>query len=69
MATATETVWRQADKFMTPELCFINKLDRMGASFDFCQLIRYGRNDSNAVALQIPVGQKVILEELLTLSI
>src|SRR3546814_18000065 len=32
----TETVWRQADKYKVPRMCFINKLDRMGADFYFC---------------------------------
>ena len=31
----SETVWRQADKYKVPRFCFINKLDRMGANFDF----------------------------------
>ena len=32
----SETVWRQADKYKVPRMCFINKLDRTGASFEFC---------------------------------
>ena len=52
----TETVWRQADKFMTPRICFINKLDRMGASFDFAIDTIWKKLTPNAVALQIPVG-------------
>src|SRR3982751_2148685 len=52
----SETVWRQADKYGVPRICFINKLDRAGASFErsFSSiLIRLG---ANAVALQIPIG-------------
>ena len=52
----SETVWRQADKYGVPRICFINKLDRAGASFDrsFDSIIT--RLGANAVALQIPVG-------------
>ncbi len=52
----SETVWRQADKYGVPRICFINKLDRAGASFDRSFesiLVRLG---ANAVALQIPIG-------------
>src|SRR5438105_4706148 len=52
----SETVWRQADKYGVPRICFINKLDRAGASFErsFDSIIK--RLGANAVALQIPVG-------------
>ena len=52
----SETVWRQADKYGVPRICFINKLDRAGASFDrsFDSIIT--RLGANAVALQIPIG-------------
>src|SRR5688572_10949559 len=52
----SETVWRQADKYGVPRICFINKLDRAGASFDrsFDSILK--RLGANAVALQIPVG-------------
>jgi elongation factor G len=52
----SETVWRQADKYGVPRICFINKLDRAGASFDRSFdsiLVRLG---ANAVAMQIPIG-------------
>src|SRR6476660_3181699 len=52
----SETVWRQADKYVVPRICFINKLDRAGASFDRSFdsiLVRLG---ANAVAMQIPIG-------------
>jgi elongation factor G len=52
----SETVWRQADKYGVPRICFINKLDRAGASFDrsFQSIIE--RLGANPVALQIPIG-------------
>ena len=52
----SETVWRQADKYGVPRICFINKLDRSGASFErsFDSIIK--RLGANAVALQIPIG-------------
>ncbi|HEY0322365.1 MAG TPA: elongation factor G [Pyrinomonadaceae bacterium] len=52
----SETVWRQADKYGVPRICFINKLDRAGASFDrsFQSIIE--RLGANPVAIQIPIG-------------
>ncbi len=52
----SETVWRQADKYQVPRLCFINKLDRAGASFDRAFKSLGERLGANAVALQMPVG-------------
>lgn len=52
----SETVWRQADKFNVPRLCFINKLDRMGASFEKSLASILERLTPNAVAVQIPIG-------------
>ncbi len=52
----SETVWRQADKYNVPRICFINKLDRAGASFErsFDSIIT--RLGANPVAIQIPIG-------------
>ena len=52
----SETVWRQADKYGVPRICFINKLDRAGASFDrsFDSILK--RLGANAVAMQVPIG-------------
>jgi elongation factor G len=52
----TQTVWRQADRYRVPRICFVNKLDRTGASFDFC--ISTIRNRLNAIpaVLQLPIG-------------
>src|SRR5438309_2476089 len=52
----TETVWRQADKYRVPRICFINKLDRAGASFQRSFESIVTRLGANPVALQIPIG-------------
>ncbi len=52
----SETVWRQADKYRVPRICFINKLDRAGASFDRAFSSIEERLGANAVALQYPIG-------------
>jgi elongation factor G len=52
----SETVWRQADKYGVPRICFINKLDRAGASFDRSFQSILDRLGANAVAMQIPIG-------------
>ncbi len=54
----SETVWRQADKYKVPRICFINKLDRMGASFkkSFDSILE--KLTPNATALQIPIGEE-----------
>ena len=54
----SETVWRQADKYRVPRICFINKMDRAGANFlRGLQSIR-DRLGANAVAVQLPLGQE-----------
>ncbi len=52
----TETVWRQADKYGVPRICFINKMDRVGA--DFQQAISMIRNrlDATPAVVQLPIG-------------
>jgi len=52
----SETVWRQADKFFVPRICFINKMDRMGADFENSLGSIFEKLSPNAVALQIPIG-------------
>jgi elongation factor G len=52
----SETVWRQADKYNVPRICFINKLDRMGASFEKSFESILTKLSPNAVAMQIPIG-------------
>ena len=52
----SETVWRQADKYKVPRICFVNKLDRTGASFDRCVEMIGSRLGATALVLQIPIG-------------
>jgi elongation factor G len=54
----SETVWRQADKYHVPRICFINKLDRTGASFKFVVDSIHKRLADTALPLQIPIGQE-----------
>ncbi|MDG1196418.1 MAG: elongation factor G [Actinomycetota bacterium] len=52
----TETVWRQADKYGVPRMCFINKLDRTGASFYDSLASIIDRLQANVAVLQLPIG-------------
>ena len=52
----TETVWKQADKHNVPRMCFVNKLDRTGASFDRCVDMIKDRLTPNIAVLQLPIG-------------
>lgn len=54
----SETVWRQADRYGVPRICFINKMDRMGANFDRCVGMIKDRLKAKPVALQIPIGSE-----------
>src|SRR5437764_13293430 len=53
----SETVWRQATKYNVPRVCFVNKLDKVGADFDFSFNSLRERLGAPAVAVQIPIGQ------------
>eukprot|EP00568_Trieres_chinensis_P010481 CAMPEP_0183302376 /NCGR_PEP_ID=MMETSP0160_2-20130417/8170_1 /TAXON_ID=2839 ORGANISM="Odontella Sinensis, Strain Grunow 1884" /NCGR_SAMPLE_ID=MMETSP0160_2 /ASSEMBLY_ACC=CAM_ASM_000250 /LENGTH=787 /DNA_ID=CAMNT_0025465137 /DNA_START=159 /DNA_END=2522 /DNA_ORIENTATION=- len=52
----TETVWRQADKYNVPRMCFLNKMDRTGADFYFCVDTIIDLLGSTPAVLQIPIG-------------
>ena len=52
----SETVWRQADKYKVPRLCFVNKMDKLGANFKMNLDSIRERLNSKAVALQLPIG-------------
>ncbi|MGI9145924.1 MAG: elongation factor G [Chloroflexota bacterium] len=52
----SETVWRQADKYSVPRICFVNKMDRTGASFERTLQMIVDRLGANPVPIQIPMG-------------
>ncbi len=52
----SETVWRQADRYNVPRLCLINKMDKVGADFEFSFGTIRERLGANAVAVQLPIG-------------
>src|SRR3990172_9297781 len=52
----SETVWRQADRYGVPRICFINKMDRIGASFERSLESIKDRLGANAIAMQLPIG-------------
>ena len=54
----SETVWRQADKYNVPRICFINKIDKEGADFYYALDTIWKRLTPNALALQIPIGER-----------
>jgi len=54
----SETVWRQADKYKVPRICFINKMDRVGADFERTVHMIEDRLRAKAVRLQLPFGQE-----------
>jgi elongation factor G len=54
----SETVWRQADKYRVPRICFVNKMDRMGANFErTVQMVR-DRLGAKPVTIQLPIGSE-----------
>jgi len=58
----SETVWRQADKYKVPRICFVNKLDRTGANFFMCVDMIRDRLGSKPLVMQIPVGIEASLQ-------
>lgn len=52
----SETVWRQADKYHVPRICFVNKMDKMGANFFYSVGTMVERLKANAVPIQLPIG-------------
>jgi len=54
----SETVWRQADRYSVPRICFVNKLDRTGANFDMCVGMIVSRLNAKPLVLQVPIGNE-----------
>ncbi len=54
----SETVWRQADKYNVPRICFINKIDKEGADFKNALESIWNRLTPNALAIQLPIGER-----------
>jgi elongation factor G len=52
----SETVWRQADKYRVPRMCFVNKMDRTGANFDRCVAMMRDRLGAHPVIVNMPIG-------------
>ena len=52
----SETVWRQADKYNVPRICFVNKMDRVGADFHRCVQMIHDRLGAIPLVLQLPIG-------------
>ena len=63
----SETVWHQADKFKVPRICFINKIDRIGACFEKSLGSILEKLSPNAVAVQLPIGQEAEFEGIIDL--
>ena len=54
----SETVWRQADRYGVPRICFVNKMDRVGASFDYTIETIRQRLGANPLPMQLPIGEE-----------
>ncbi len=54
----SETVWRQADRYKVPRICFVNKMDRVGASFERTIQMIIDRLGANPLPVQLPVGRE-----------
>jgi elongation factor G len=54
----SETVWRQANKYKVPRICFINKMDKAGANFEYAVSTIVNRLGARAVPIQIPIGEE-----------
>jgi elongation factor G len=63
----SETVWRQADRYKVPRLCFINKMDKLGADFEYSFRSIKSRLGANPIAVQYPIGSGNELEGIIDL--
>ena len=63
----SETVWRQADKYKVPRICFVNKMDRIGANFQRCVDMMIDRLGTVPLVIQLPIGSEDKYEGLVDL--
>lgn len=63
----SETVWRQADKYGVPRMCFVNKMDRVGADFYRCVEMMVDRLGATPLVIQLPVGAEAEYDGLIDL--
>ncbi len=63
----SETVWRQADKYSVPRICFVNKMDRIGANFQRCVDMMIDRLGTVPLVIQLPIGSEDKYEGLVDL--
>ncbi|MBI2683737.1 MAG: elongation factor G, partial [Acidobacteriales bacterium] len=63
----SETVWRQADKYGVPRICFINKMDKMGADFEHAIDTIRKRLNARPIAIQLPIGQEAAFKGVIDL--
>src|SRR5580704_6744164 len=63
----TETVWRQADRYEVPRIVFVNKMDKIGADFEFCVRTIRERLGVKAVPIQLPIGSEASFKGIIDL--
>jgi len=63
----SETVWRQADRYRVPRICFVNKMDKLGADFDYSFRSIQERLGANPIAVQYPIGASDTFEGIIDL--
>ena len=63
----SETVWRQADRYRVPRICFVNKMDRIGASFERTLQSIVERLGANPIAMQLPIGSESVFRGVIDL--
>jgi elongation factor G len=63
----SETVWRQADRYRVPRICFVNKMDRVGASYEHTINSIQERLGANPIAVQLPIGSEAAFKGVIDL--
>lgn len=63
----SETVWRQADKYKVPRICFVNKMDKIGADFHFTVKTVVERLGATPLVIQLPIGSESTFEGVIDL--